>query len=308
MFVLMVFLAANLVTGTQAASGLAQNAVVGTLAELPAATGGVAVDQDGNIYVGDIGLAPARRGTTVYKVTTDGEVSVFAQAETMLGASGNAFDSQGNLYQSGLRSNRINKITPDGEVSVFATQGIIAPVGLVFDNEDNLYVANCGGRTVQMVTPDGQSTLFASSNTLFNCPNGIALDNDNNIYVANFGDGRVLKVTPDGTVSEFVTVPGNNNGHITFDGEKFYVVARGAGNIYTLTVDGELELLAGSTRRGRVDGPALEAQFSLPNDLGISPDGNTLYVNEVAALTGTANQPSVLRTIVLNPESAEGEE
>lgn len=176
MFVVMVLLAANLVTGTQAASDLAQNAVVGTLAELPAATGGVDVDRDGNIYV------------------------------------------------------------------------------------------------------------------------------------ANFGDGRVIKVTPDGEVSEFVRVPGNNNGHITFDGEKFYVVGRGAGNIYTLTVDGKLELLAGTTRRGRVDGPALEAQFSLPNDLAISPDGHILYINEVAATTGSRNQPSVLRTIVLNLEQAEGEE
>jgi len=301
LYVLLLLLAVNWVTGAQSDSG--QNAVVSTLAELPAATGGVAVGPDGNIFVGDIGAAPSRRGTTVYKVTPEGEVSVFAQAETLLGASGNAFDSKGNLYQSGLRSNRINKITPDGEVSVFATTGIIAPVGLVFDADDNLYVANCGGRSVQKVTPEGESTMLASSNTLFNCPNGIALDNDNNVYVANFSDGRVLKVTPEGEVSLFVTVPGNNNGHITFDGEKFYVVGRGASNIYTLSLDGELEVFAGTTQRGRVDGPALEAKFSLPNDLSISPDGDILYVNEFASTTGTLNQPSVLRKIVLNPDA-----
>lgn len=297
-FILLVAFAAHLVAGTQ--SDLAQNAVVRTLADLPGATGGVSMDRQGNIYVADIGAAPGRRGTTVYKVTPQGGVSVFAQDANLLGASGNAFDSKGNFYQSSLQLNHVTKISPEGDVSIFVSQGIRGPVGLVFDKQDTMYVANCIGRTIQKVTPEGESALFAFSN-LFNCPNGIAIDEDENIYVANINDGRVLKVTPDGTVTLFVNVPGNGNGHITYADGFFYMVSRSGARIYTLSLDGELELLAGTGQRGHDDGPSLEATFSLPNDLGISPDGNILYINEAIPTSGSLNQPSQVRMIVLNP-------
>lgn len=270
--------------------------------DLPAATGGVAIDGAGNIFVGDIGPAPRRGGTKVYKITTQGEVSIFAQGQGLLGASGNAFDSQGNLYQSNLNANTISRITPDGEVSTFVSDGIAAPVGIAIDAEDNLFVTNCGGNSIQKVTQAGESTQVAAS-PLFRCPNGIALDEDGNLYVANFRNGLILKVTPDGSVSEFATVPGRSNGHITYDSKgTFYIAARNANQIYTLNLAGELELFAGTGERGYDDGPLLEATFSLPNDLNISPSDDILYINQVLASSGTRNYPSVIRMIMLESE------
>lgn len=161
------------------------NLVVETLVEeLPSATGGVAVDKAGTIYVGNIGSAP-RRGNQVFKITPDGEVRLFAKGENLLGASGNAFDSQGYLFQSNFSNNSVSKISPSGEVSTFITEGISKPVGIAMDKEDNLYIANCGSASIQFVTAEGASSVFASS-PLFCCPNGVALDNDGNVYVANF--------------------------------------------------------------------------------------------------------------------------
>ena len=79
----------------------------------------------------------------------------------------------------------------------------------------------------------------------------------------------------------------------------FYLADRGAHQIYSLSAARELTLLAGSGTRGHDEGPALEATFSLPNGIGLSPDGEVLYINEVAPASGTANQPSLVRLIRL---------
>lgn len=270
---------------------------VETVAELSAATGGVAVGPDGNIYVADIGPAPARNGTTVYKVTPQGEVSVFATG--LNGPSGNAFDAEGNLYQSNLRDNTISKITPSGAVSTFATTGINGPVGIAINGDGTLYVTNCGNNTVQQVTASGVSTLFATS-TLFSCPNGITLDDDGTLYVANFNNGIVLKVTPEGMVSFFANVPGGNNGHITFYDGVLYLASRGGHQFYTLSLTGEVTLFAGTGLRGHEDGTAASATFSLPNGVAFSPFGDTLYINEVMPVVGSNNFPSIVRRIILD--------
>jgi len=298
LFAILVILGGTFATGTQTAENT--NAEVRTLAEVPAATGGLSVDQSGNIYVADIGPAPNRRGMTIYKVTPNGDVSVFAENGNLLRPDGNAFDSKGNLYQASLLLNHIAKITPDGEVSIFV-EGLRVPTGLVFDEDDNLYVTNCGANNIQKVNPEGESSTFAV-NPLFRCPTGIALDNDKNLYVANFSNGLVAKVMPDGSVSQFANVPGNNNGHLVFDGEQLYTVSRGGQRIYTLSLEGELKEFAGTGQRGHEDGPVAAASFSIPFGIGMSPDGNTLYINEGKPTSGGQNNhPTILRMIVLNP-------
>lgn len=296
LFVSLVILGSSLATATQSSA----NAEVSTLAEVSAATGGISVDQNGNIYVADIGAPPNRRGNTIYRVTPEGAVSVFAQDASMTRADGNAFDSKGNLYQASLLNNQIVKITPAGEVSVFLDQGLTVPTGLVFDPEDNLFVTNCGAGNIRRVTPEGESTIFATS-PLFNCPTGIAMDTVGNIYVANFSDGFVSKVRPDGSVQQFAIIPGGNNGHLLFDGEKLFAVSRGGNRVYTLTLDGVLNEFAGTGQFGHDNGPVAGASFSLPFGITMSPDGNTLYINEAKPTSGGQNNfPTLIRAIDLN--------
>jgi sugar lactone lactonase YvrE len=280
------------------APALAQRVV--TLTDtISAGSGGMEVDADGLIYMSDFGRTlQGPPGPNVYRVTPSGEVSVWA--EGLVGASGNAFDSEGRFLQSNIGSGRLSRIAPDGTVEPWVSEGIQGPVGIAVAPGDTLFVASCGGHTIQRVTPDGASSLFSDSE-LLRCPNGITRAPDGTLYVANFGNGDVVALARDGSASVLATVPGDNNGHLVWHDRALYVVARGANQIYRLDTDGALTLLAGTGERGLDDGPALEATLSLPNDLAFSPDGRVLYFNDVAVTEGphTVIAPVVVRALIL---------
>ncbi len=260
-------------------------------------TGGLAVDNAGNIYIGDFGPDLQGHGTRIFRVTPAGEVSVFASG--FEGASGNDFDSQGNLFQSNINGWRVDKVSPDGTVTPFADSGIYGPVGIAIDDEDNLYVCNCGTNNIRLVTPEGAASHFTGG-ALFQCPNGITLDDDGNVYVANFRNGDVIKIVPGEAPVVFATIPGDNNGHLTYHDGLFYVAARSANQIYTISMAGEVALFAGTGEQGIQDGPLLEAKFSLPNDVIVDPTGTYLYVNDVVDPSANDDiSPMVLRRISL---------
>ena len=292
-----VTVADNSLSSFSPAFSLTQVLYVGTLVEsIGIGTGGMEVDAAGNIYAADFGLDLNGGGTTVQKISPEGDVSVFTTG--LNGASGNALDSQGNLLQSNITGGFISRISPSGAATTLTSSGINGPVGIAVDSSDNLFVANCGNNTIQSVTNAGVSTVF-SSGTLFNCPNGITLANDGNLYVANFSNGNIIQVDDSGNASIFATIPGGNNGHILFANGVLYVVGRGANRIYQLSLTGSLSLIAGSGSRGHDDGSVTESTFSLPNDLAVSPDGTKIYVNEVTPLTGNNISPTTIRVIHL---------
>jgi sugar lactone lactonase YvrE len=270
-------------------------------------SGDVAVDSNGFIYVADFGdnINQVANGDTVYKISpVDGSIEVFATG--FEGASGNAFDSKGNLFQSSIAGNFISKITADGEVTTFAdnTDGVISPVGIAIDTDDNVFVNNCTRNNILRISADGsESEIFAQIIPGSQCPNGLTIDDHGNLYTANFNNGRVLKIDPEGQVSIFVSLPGSNNGHITFANGVLYATARRASQIYEISLEGEVRLLAGTGAHGNVDGPALEAHLSFPNGIAASPDGNTIYFNDAVPTDGNAINPVLLRALVLEPTS-----
>lgn len=269
--------------------------------ELAGGSGGISVGADGRIYVADFGQmlnGSGVPGTRVYVVEPDGSSRVFA--EGFQGASGNEMGPDGILYQSNIGGGFISKVHPNGTVERWVSDGIQGPVGSVLDGNGDLIVANCGNSTLQRITPDGTSTRFLDSD-LLSCPNGITMDATGVFYVANFQNGDVVRVTPEGDASVLATIPGENNGHLTYQGGVLYVVARGAHQIYEVSLEGDIRLLAGTGEQGQQDGPADQATFSFPNDIGASPDGRYLYVNDVADLssTGVLLAPMVVRRITL---------
>ena len=277
---------------------------VTTLAEIDAGTGGINLDAAGNVYSADFGAALGDRdhpGKRVWRITASGASAVFA--EGFLGASGNAFDSKGNLLQASIGGNTVSKITPDGKVVLFAREGLENPVGIVIDGEDTLFVANCGGGSIQRIDRHGESSLFVKS-PLLACPNGITMDEEHNLYVSNFYNGDVVRISRDGEASRLATLPGANNGHLVYTGGKLYVVARGAHRIYSVTLSGEFSIVAGSGDRGNEDGAALGASFCFPNDITVSADGGTLYINDVADCSedGMRLGPTLIRLVSL-PQS-----
>ena len=128
---------------------------------------GLAFDRRGNLFVGD-------RSGTIFKISPDRQIYVFATLEPSVAAYHLAFDEAGNLYVSGPTTSSfdtIQRISPEGIVSVFY-RGLGRPQGLALDAEGNVYCCASlrGRRGVVRITPSGDSAeLFLSG------PNNVGL-------------------------------------------------------------------------------------------------------------------------------------
>lgn len=273
---------------------------VTTISQEFSGSGGGKIGPDNLIYIADYGDAlPNPNGTQIMRFNlSDGTLSPFTSG--LSGASGNDFDSQGNLIQSNIGSSTISKITPSGAVSLLSSVGINSPVGVYVDESDTVYVCNCGNNTIRKISPSGTSTLFSAS-TGYNCPNGITADLDGNLYISNFNDGGVYKIDSTGNGTLFAVIPGANNGHLAYNSvdSNLYVNSHGSSRIYRVSPTGDVSVLAGSGIRGNNDGNSSSAQFSRPNGLAISITGDTLFLNSSVPTTNTGLplNPSLLRMV-----------
>jgi len=263
-------------------------------------SGGLSLDEEGNLYIGDFGdflgiPDPDGLPNDVIKLDTDLNLTQYSTG--FIGASGNDFDSNGILYQSDIRDNAIFKII-NGVRTFVTSTGISSPVGIVFDSNDNFYVCNCGNGTIQKVTPSGTSTQFASGGS-FTCPNGITVDENDNLYVSNFSNNKIVKITPAG-VTSVIGVTALGNGHLDYDinSRNLYIASYSGHQIYSLNIDDlEIHPIAGSGVRGNMDGLGLEATFSTPNGVAVSKTGDSIYVNCAVPLTGAEINPQIVRLI-----------
>ena len=120
---------------------------------------GIAFDAERNLFVGD-------RSGTIFKISPDRQIFVFATLEPSIAAYHLAFSPTGELYVSGPTTSsydRIVRINRQGEVSLFY-RGLGRPQGLAFDREGRLYVAASlnGRRGVARITPDGKAEFVLS--------------------------------------------------------------------------------------------------------------------------------------------------
>jgi sugar lactone lactonase YvrE len=180
---------------------------------------GIAVDNDGNVYVADTFNRKIR------KITPDGTVSTLAGSTSGYkdGAGTNAqfggpfsvaLDAEGNVY--GTDGNRIRKVTSDGQVSTVAgsTQGYLDGTtanaqfnfltGIVIDAAGNLFVCDSENYVVRRIAPDGTVVTVAGStpgdldgpgsSAKFAHMSGITMDAGGAIYVAQSDDGPIRKI------------------------------------------------------------------------------------------------------------------
>jgi sugar lactone lactonase YvrE len=143
---------------------------------------GIAFDRQGALYCGD-------RSGTIFKISPDREIWVFATLEPSISAYHLVFASNGDLYVSGPTTSsfdRIFRITPGGDVSAFY-RGLGRPQGMAFDRAGNLYVAASlsGRRGIVRIAPDGKAELVISGSGLV----GLALMPSRRAYLAT---GSVL--------------------------------------------------------------------------------------------------------------------
>ena len=121
---------------------------------------GMAFDPDENLYVGD-------RSGTIFKISRERQIYVFATIEPSIAAYHLAFGPDGHLYVTGPTTSSFDavfRIDPTGAPSVFY-RGLGRPQGLAFDATGHVYVAAslAGRRGVVRLSPDGkQADLFLS--------------------------------------------------------------------------------------------------------------------------------------------------
>jgi sugar lactone lactonase YvrE len=131
---------------------------------------GVAVDDTGNVFVGDCGNHRIR------KISKSGVVSTIAGGSN-------------NIFSDGTGS----------EVS------FSFPGSLAVDRNGNIYVADEGNNCIRKINSKGEVTTIAGSRTLgykdgvgtaarFKSPTGVAVDSVGNIYVADGGNHYVRKI------------------------------------------------------------------------------------------------------------------
>ena len=115
---------------------------------------GIAFDRVGNLFVGD-------RSGTIFKISPEREIFVFATLEPSVAAYHLAFHPSGELYVSGPTTSsydRVYRITQGGEVQIFY-RGLGRPQGMAFDRGLNLYIAaSLGGRRgIVRISPEGRA-------------------------------------------------------------------------------------------------------------------------------------------------------
>ena len=120
---------------------------------------GIAFDAAGNLYVGD-------RSGTIFKISPERQIYVFATLEPSISAYHLAFAPDGWLYVTGPTTSSFDavyRISPAGEVSVFY-RGLGRPQGMAFDASGNLYVAASyqGRKGIVKFTPEAEPSLFLS--------------------------------------------------------------------------------------------------------------------------------------------------
>jgi len=173
---------------------------------------GIAVDSEGNIWVGDTG------NNRVQKFNSKGEyLSQFGKEGTGNGEfktpKGLAIDSSGNIWVVDSGNNRVQKFTAKGEyLGKFGEKGsgegqFESPSGIAFDQADRPFVVDTGNDRVQKFNGSfkflEQFGKEGTGDGEFNAPTGIAVDASGRIWVTDTGNNRVQRFVGPNYHSQF---------------------------------------------------------------------------------------------------------
>jgi sugar lactone lactonase YvrE len=205
---------------------------------------GIAIDNNGNLYVADM------FNSTIRKLSPDGAVTTlpkpnfrdgsFPTGESFYDPRGVSIDANGNLFIADTGNNTIRKIDRSGQASTLAgymtgrgeaADGLgsaarfYSPYRLANDSAGNVFVCDTFNHTVRKITPAGMVTTFAGMagtagyqdgvgrEARFYHPDGIAIDTADNLYIADSFNHVVRKITPTGLVTTVVGRAGSAGFH-----------------------------------------------------------------------------------------------
>jgi sugar lactone lactonase YvrE len=267
---------------------------------------GVAIADDGTIYVADAG-----ESNRIRKISPDGSVTTLAGGSegfadgTGASASFNTpsalvLGPDGNLYVADTGNNRIRKITPTGQVSTVAGDGTAGyldgpaakaqfngPIGLTVSGGGDIYVADTYNDVIRMITTEGEVTTVAGGGTpgfadgeqkvaLFDTPSGI-IATDSSLIVADTGNRRLRKVSAEGGVT---TLPTSGEeisrpiGLALSHDHYLYVTELDRSRVVQVAPDGVARVIAGEFKLAA--GIAIGPHANKPVELVVADSGNYL--------------------------------
>jgi DNA-binding beta-propeller fold protein YncE len=234
-----------------------------------AAPAGIAIAQNGDIYVSDTANNRIRRisGGSVSLIAGSGTRG-FADNNTgssarFAGPMGIAVDSSGNIYVADTGNHRIRKVAGSGATSTLAGNGTAGfadgaagsaqfngPKAVAVGSGTDVFVADTDNNRIRRVNSgSGQTTTFAGTGTagfqdgpgaqaMFNAPAGAAIDAVGAVYISDAQSYVIRKINPGGTVMT----------------------------------------LAGNRSYGYTEGPGFQARFNMPAGLTVTSDGKLVFV------------------------------
>jgi sugar lactone lactonase YvrE len=182
--------------------------------------GGLAIAQDGRVYVADqtnhrIQVLDPNGGflaTWGQHGTKPGEFGGNTNVKSRAGGPDFvALDKQGNVYTTEAMDGRVQKFTPDGAyISAFGDledrpgsfgrefkpiPSMHGPIGICCDREDRLWISAAGGR-IQQFSSDGRylggfGEQQGSEPGQFLAPHGVAIDSHGHLYVVDAYNHRI---------------------------------------------------------------------------------------------------------------------
>jgi WD40 repeat protein len=184
----------SILAGTVGVAGNSNGAAGAALFKCPS---GLALDQNGNIYVGDTG------NYLIRKITPDGKESVFFDPSDKYIWSLTYDPATSTLYAGTGDKGVIYKITPDGNGTVFYKTSATHATALAFDKAGNLLVGTGTPGKVFRLDADGKPFVLLDSG--FQEVRALRFDESDNLFVAAL-NGRPSG-GPTSTVSEPVDRP-----------------------------------------------------------------------------------------------------
>jgi uncharacterized protein (TIGR03437 family) len=253
---------------------------------------GLALDNQGFLYIADLGNARVRR------VAPDGTITTVAGGGSLPAGGLNegspaailalsqprnlVFDTGGNLYISDFGGQRVYRMGVDGSLTTVAGTGVAGasgdngaavharvncPAGLAFDSQGALYIADSGSGLVRKVA-HGLITSFARAVT----PTGLAFDAQGTLYVADISAGDILVIPATGSPSNLAVAAVD----VSFSGVGLW--GSTANQAVLVEVKGlNIPVAGGGSLEHGDNGPATQARLNHPSGVSMDAAGN-VYV------------------------------